>query len=336
VKASAFENRIVRYLKQISPKVMGLESVDAIAILDMTPGAYNLNYHVRVNDKKFIFRINIEQQSGLSNQIEVEFVILKFLEGQFIAPRGLHFDDSKKSFEFDILIEEYLEGPHLSLGQDVSAVADLLAKLHSLKPGNLPCVTWKDPLTDTYFLVRNDLEKYEAHKSANNETIRLTKKILKKAETAVSDYRHLFQADCLNHTDVACDNFIKTTEGLRMIDWEKPRVDDYSYDIGCFLSEGAQLWCTEKILSSADREDFLQAYAKTSCKDLGQVYENNKIREPLISLHWFLWGSTKLCDLKDHRTIPQLVAAHEEKIQRYERLSSPENIQKILDNYDRE
>jgi hypothetical protein len=51
-------------------------------------------------------------------------------------------------------------------------------------------------------------------------------------------------------------------------------------------------------------------------------------------LHWILWGATKLCDLKDQRTIPQLVAAHEAKIQRYERLATPQNIKKILDtNY---
>ena len=334
MRASAFEKKIVQYLKQLTPRVIGLESVNSIEILDMTPGAYNLNYHVRVNEKKFIFRINNEQQSGLANQIEVEFTILKFLEGQSIAPKGLHFDDSKNYFDFDILIEEYLEGPHLSLGQDVSAVAYLLAKLHSLKPANLPCVTWKDPLVDTYALVRSDLEKYEAHKTASSEMITLTKKILKKAEIAINDYRHLFQADCLNHTDVACDNFIKTAEGLRMIDWEKPRVDDYSYDIGCFLSEGAQLWCTEKIMRSADRDRFLQTYAHKSGNDWERVQEKNKIREPLISLHWILWGATKLCDLKDHRTIPQLVAAHEEKIQRYERLATPKNIQKILDtNY---
>ena len=313
---------------------MSLESIDSIEILDMTPGAYNLNYHVRVNEKKFIFRINIEQQSGLSNQIEVEFVVLKFLDGQRIAPKGLHFDDSKKYFDFDILIEEYLEGPHLSLGQNVSAVADLLAKLHSLKPGNLPCVNWKDPLRETYALVCSDLEKYEAHKTANNEMVTLTKEILKKTETAATDYGHLFHADCLNHTDVACDNFINTAEGLRMIDWEKPRVDDRSYDIGCFLAEGAQLWCTEKVMNSADRDRFLQTYAQKSGNDLERVLEKNNLREPLISLHWILWGSTKLCDLKDHRTIPQLVAAHEQKIQRYERLATPGNIQKILEtNY---
>jgi thiamine kinase-like enzyme len=334
VNVSAFEKKIGNYLKQMPPQVLGIKSVDSTEILDMTPGAYNLNYHVRVNEKKFIFRINIEQQSGLSNQVEVEFVVLKFLEGQRIAPKGLHFDDSKTYFDFDILIEEYLEGPHLSLGQGVSAVADLLAKLHLLKPVNLPCVTWKNPLQDTYALLRGDLEKYEACQTASNEMIAVTKKVLAKARPVANDYGHLFHACCLNHTDVACDNFINTAEGLRMIDWEKPRVDDYSYDIGCFLSEGAQLWCTENTLALADRERFLRTYARKSGMDLEHVHAKNQIREPLISLHWILWGATKLCDLKDRRTIPQLVAAHEEKIQRYERLSRPENIQKILDtNY---
>ena len=105
---SATENKIVHYLKHLPPGMIGLESINSVAIPDMTPGAYNLNYHVVVNEKKFIFRINIEQQSGLSNQIEVEFMVLKFLESQGIAPKAMHFDDSKKHFDFDILIEEYL------------------------------------------------------------------------------------------------------------------------------------------------------------------------------------------------------------------------------------
>ncbi len=334
MKVSAFEKKIVPYLKQIPPQVMGLASVNSIEILDMTPGAYNLNYHVRVNKKKFIFRINIEQQSGLANQIEVEFTILKFLENQRISPKALHFDDSKKYFDFDILIEEYLEGPHLSLGSDVTEVADLLARLHSLKPENLPCITWKDPLRDTVALIQKDLAGYEAQKAADREIISLAQKIIKQAQSALNDRPNLFEADCLNHTDVACDNFIKTAQGLRMIDWEKPRVDDHTYDIGCFLSEPAQLWCTENIIHSTDRDRFLQIYAQRSGNDLDRLQAKLKIREPLISLHWILWGATKLCDLEAHRTMPQLVTAHAEKKHRYERLARPENIQKLLDkNY---
>ena len=333
MKVSAFEKKIVYYLKRIPPQAIGLEAIDSIEIIDLTPGSYNLNYHLKVNDRKYIFRINIEQQSGLSNQIEVEFVVLQFLKNHGIAPAGLHFDDSKTYFDFDILIEEFLEGPHLSLKREVSEVADLLARLHSLKPENLPCATWKDPLLDTYAMTRDDLQAYEAHKASDREMSALAAKVLQKARVALNDRRSLFQADSLNHTDVACDNFIKTSEGMRMIDWEKPRVDDYSYDIGCFLSEAAQLWCTEQILDSADRDRFLQIYARKSGKDLDRLNAKLEIREPLISLHWIMWGATKLCDLKDHRTLPQLVAAHQEKIERYERIARPENIQKILDTF---
>jgi len=55
----------------------------------------------------FYDSINIERQSRLSNQIEIEFMVLKFLKSQGIAPKASHFDNSKKNF--DILIEEYLE-----------------------------------------------------------------------------------------------------------------------------------------------------------------------------------------------------------------------------------
>ena len=62
----------------------------------------------------------------------------------------------------------------------------------------------------------------------------------------------------MNHTDVGCDNFIGTAQGLRMIDWEKPRVDDCSYDLSCFLSEPAQLWSSPHVLTVEDREAFIE------------------------------------------------------------------------------
>ncbi len=58
---SDFEIEIKRYLKNLPPDVLGLCSIKSIEIIDMFSGAYNLNFHVRVNKKEFIFRINIEQ-----------------------------------------------------------------------------------------------------------------------------------------------------------------------------------------------------------------------------------------------------------------------------------
>ncbi len=104
------QEKMIRYLRNLSPALLGVRSIDTIEILEMISGSYNLNYHVRVDQKDFIFRINIEPQSGLSNQIEYEFGVLKFLEGHRIAPKAYHFDDRRQHFDFDILIEEYLTG----------------------------------------------------------------------------------------------------------------------------------------------------------------------------------------------------------------------------------
>ncbi|MHC4459247.1 MAG: phosphotransferase, partial [Planctomycetota bacterium] len=234
------------------------------------------------------------------------------------------------------LIEEYLEGPYLTLEKkDVSNVADLLVRLHSLEPEGMQFIVWQDPLADTYALARNDLLYYESKGIAKMKIIRLAKKLLVNSEAVVHNHRHLYHRGSLNHTDVSCDNFIKTAEGLKLIDWEKPRVDDYTYDICCFLSEPVQMWCSRKILRSEDRVNFLHDYARLSGKNADHLMGKVKIREPLISLHWILWGATKLVDLKDRQISPELLAAHEEKMARYERIADPKNIEKLLDTWQR-
>jgi thiamine kinase-like enzyme len=329
---SAIEKKITKYLQDLPPATIGLEDTGLIEILDMTPGSYNLNFHVRVDRKDFIFRVNIDQQSGLSNQIEHEFSVLKFLEGHRIAPQAFHFDDSKKYFDFDILIEEYLEGSPLSLQKEYFLeVAELLTRLHALDPAGMPFTIWQDPLAGIYALALGDLTGYEAAISPDQKTISLAKKVLAKSEALLDKHRHLFQADCLIHTDLCCENFVITADGPRLIDWEKPRVDDYTYDICCFLSEPVELYNSKKVLNSEERRYFIDAYAGLSGKDADHLMEMVQIREPLISLHWILWAATMLANLTDQRTSPELVAAHEEKIARYERVANPENIEKLIE-----
>lgn len=329
---SSDREKIVSYLQGLPSNFLGLRKYDSIEILEMTPGAYNLNFHVRVNQKEFIFRINIEPQSGLADQIKYEFKVLKFLENHQIAPKAYHFDDSQQCFDFGILIEAYLEGPHLTLEKDgLSEVADLLVRLHSLEPTGMPFVVWDDPLANTFELTRNDLIYYESKRTPIKKNISLAKKLLAKSEPTVRNYRHLYHADSLNHTDVGCDNFIKTTEGLKLIDWEKPQVDDCTYDICCFLSEPVEMWCSQKVLNSEACVSFLNEYAQLSGKNADHLMEKVKIREPLISLHWILWGATKLCDLRDDQTSSKLLEAHSEKTARFERIADPQNIERLLD-----
>ena len=329
---SNMQENITRYLEDLPPDLLGLRDTGSIDILQMTPGSYNLNFHVRVDQKDFIFRVNIEQQSGLTNQIEHEFSVLKFLEDHCIAPQVYHFDDSRTYFDFDILIEEYLDGPPLSLQKEVlPEVAELLTRLHALDPGGMPFVIWQDPLASTFELAHGDLTGYEAARSPDKKTIRLAKKVLATSEALLNKQRHLFQAESLTHTDLCCENFIKTAAGLRLIDWEKPRVDDGTYDICCFLSEPAELYNSRTVLNSEEREYFIAAYAGLGGENADHLKEKVNIREPLISLHWILWAATMLSNLRDQRTSPELVEAHEEKIVRYERVANPENIERLIE-----
>ena len=328
---STLEQQIIQYFGNISESVLGIEPTKPVEILDMTPGAYNLNYHVAVDGKRFIFRVNILQQSGLAEQIDYESAVMQYLYLYDITPSIYHVDNTKSIFDFDVLIEEYLEGPYISLTEaEMPAVAALLAKLHSLDPSRLPLITWSKPLEDTRDLVLSDLREYMAKKSADERVIALTNQFLAKVNPVIEEKCSLFAPDGINHTDVAVDNFIKTKDGLKLIDWEKPRFDDCSYDICCFLSEPCQLWCVPEVLSPAGREIFLKEYIRLSGKDEELVREKLRVREPLVSLHWVFWGLNRLCDLEDQTTASALQEAHGEKVSRWRRIADPCHIEKLI------
>lgn len=331
ISISELEQQIVKYLKTVSSEVLEIEDLATVEILDMTPGAYNLNYHVAVNGNRFIFRVNIQAQSGLTNQIDYEAAVMQYLHPYRITPKVFHLDNTKSFFDFDILIEEYLEGPYISLTDDeMPAVASLLARLHSLDPTPVPLITWSRPLEDTQELVMRDLREYMAKKNTDDQVIELTYQFLEKARSVIQENSSLFAPDGINHTDVAVDNFIKTEQGLKLIDWEKPRFDDCSYDICCFLSEPAQLWCVPQVLSATGREIFLQEYIRLSGRDADLFREKVRIREPIVSLHWIFWGLNRLCDLKNQTTVSELQKVHEERISRWQRIADTRHIEKLI------
>jgi thiamine kinase-like enzyme len=332
---SEVRQTIARYLQNLPPSVLDVPDTHCVEVLELSHGAYNLNYHVKVAGRDFLFRINIEQQSGLAEQIEYEFRAIQFLNKHDISPKCYYIDTTKKHFEFDILIEEYLHGPYISfVTEEMPEIAELLAKLHLIEPTGLPLITWKDPLVDNYNQVCQDLLEYEAKKTPNKEVIRLTKTFLEKVKPDVYKYRHLYTPDGINHTDTALDNFIHTSVGLRLIDWEKPRFDDCSYDICCFLAEPCQLWCAPKVLAAEGREIFLENYINFSGRDPVAFREKVNIRLPLVSMHWVLWGANKLCDLRDNLTSAGLQEIHEGKVVRWERIADIRNIERLLENFE--
>lgn len=331
-KQRALRETITRYLKHLPSEVLGAQNSPSVEVLELCHGAYNLNYHVTVDGRDYLFRVNIEQQSGMADQIEYEGRAIRFLGQHQIAPKCYYLDNTKQQFEFGIMIEEYLRGPYISLTPDeMPAIADLLARLHAVRPGNLPLIIWANPLMDNYNMVCEDLQEYEAKKTPDEKIIRLTKQFMRKIRPTLSKYHSLYAPDGINHTDPALDNFIHTTEGLKLIDWEKPRWDDCSYDVSCFLCEPCELWCTAEPLCSQGHEILLETYIRLSNRDPDLFRQKVRIRTPLVSMHWILWGASRLCDARDNLMAAELQNLQEAKIPRWERIADPRNIEKLLE-----
>ena len=47
------------------------------------------------------------------------------------------------------------------------------------------------------------------------------------------------------------------TDRAKLVDWEKPMLDDGSYDLCHFLTPTSTLWKMDYVLTDAERADFL-------------------------------------------------------------------------------
>lgn len=323
--------KIESYLRQLNPRVLGLDSMEHVHVGEMIAGDYNLNFRVEIPPKKFIFRINIQPQSGLKNQIEYEYRVLKFLENKQIAPKAYCCDTTKNRFNFDILIEEYLDGNYLDYEKkSLREMARLLATLHTVPIEKESFfVRWKNPLQCNYESVAGELQDYGKRKTSDGKIVSLGRTLLREFEKTMVKDAPLFTANSITHTDTVCDNFIKTGEGMRIIDWEKPRVDDCSYDICCVLSEPAELWSSERTLTEEERNFFIESYCHFKGDNPSQLMEKVRTRIPLISLHWVLWAAGRLCDVKENK-IPKELMIQQKDVSRYEKVATPEHIAKFL------
>ena len=93
---------------------------------------YNINFVIEVDRNRYLFRVNVEQQSGLHDQIEYEYRALKFLADYEIAPRPYLVDNSKSTLPYGFVMEEYITGRYLDYDElsGILSAAALLATLH--------------------------------------------------------------------------------------------------------------------------------------------------------------------------------------------------------------
>lgn len=322
------EAKLPAYLASETGNVLGVGSSREIRVFKIGGGDYNLNYRATFPDgRNFLVRLNVEPQSGLQNQIEYEYRTLQFLAPLVITPKPIFLDASKKHFPYGLLIEEFIEGqPLLFSVEALRRAAHTLATLHTapVPPAeNFMC--WGNPLREQLTGTVNALRLYEKRETANQEIVALGAKIIAKAEGELALHESEFVPRSLTHTDTVPSNFLDTGSRVYLVDWEKARLDDPSYDITVLFAPLSNLWDSPRVLTTEEKETFLKTYSEETGDRT--IYDRVLKRLPLFTLRGTLWAAGRVCDVEEGSISEELGAQNYE---RYKKIIDLDELKKFI------
>jgi len=329
------KRKVIDYIENILLKYFRLSPNAEYSIEREIVANYNINYIIKLGTDRYVLRLNIEEQSGRANQVEYEHKTLEYLEDYGIAPRPFLIDKSKEKIPFKLLIQEYIPGEHLNYDNSnaILDAAKLLSTLHKIPiPLNNFFIFWQDPLNNSLEEIINMMENYSQRKSRDKRVIKQGSKLITKLEKSAECYSKYYKSKSIIHTDVVNDNFLQSPHGIKIIDWEKARIDDGSYDLCVFLGKPPQLWGSTRLITYEEKNLFLSEYCRKQTIDLDNLKDKVRIRQPFVSLRWILWGAHRTADA-DEGVIPsELKKFHSTNYKRYKTISAVENIEDLLCN----
>jgi aminoglycoside phosphotransferase (APT) family kinase protein len=278
------DNRFILSWLKNNSYIFG-QNITVTDVTDLKSGEYNINYLIITNSKKYVLRLNIEPQSGLSNQIEYEFKTLKYLEPYGITPKAYYYSMDKSILGHPFLVMEFIEGTPVKLSDaHIIKTAKSLWILHSIKIARKENFMIRKSIVDDLDAINILLQKY-LEAGNNSRILRYVKTRIKRGKNFKSTYS-------LVHTDVVPSNFI-VNDKCFIIDWEKARVDDPSYDIAIFFSR-FMYWDWEASLNEQQIQLFIDNYPgfKYDCTLMDKI----QYRSQLINCLGLLWAATRLLD----------------------------------------
>jgi aminoglycoside phosphotransferase (APT) family kinase protein len=238
-----------------------------LAIAILAQGEYNLNYLVSCGERRVVARVNTGTQIAEGDQIGYEYRALAFLRPAGIAPEPYLLDNTGAEIPYGFLVESYLPGRPLDYATEVELAARTIAALHTLPTvGNPGFIVVPEPLAGSWEEARGYLDVFFAAPDADPQVVRIFERVLSALAAAVERDAPRFRPHerVVIHTDVQAHNFVvddPTAPRAMLVDWEKPKLDDGSYDLCNFLTPTCTLWKMDYLLSDAQRAAFLSAYA---------------------------------------------------------------------------
>jgi Ser/Thr protein kinase RdoA (MazF antagonist) len=277
----------------------------------LAQGEYNINYLLTdAIGQRMVLRVNTGTQIGQAGgaQIAYEAAALRLLGPAGVAPRLLALDDTLSRLPYGLLLMEYLPGGPLRYGDPahLDAAAATLARLHDIPaPTDGPFIR-RRPLVDDLAEARGWLAPYLACARAPSAVRALFERALARAAADAGRFAGRFPTPwALVHTDVQAHNWVvddgqEAADGgrsaepagvrCRLVDWERPLIDDPSYDLVHFLLPTTTRWKCGYTFSEAERERFLERYcAARPDLEADELRERVAIRWPFILLRALGW-----------------------------------------------
>ncbi|MFH1607819.1 MAG: aminoglycoside phosphotransferase family protein [archaeon] len=281
------ESKIKSYFEKLNPIKLGLEEkIKVDKIEKLGKGLSSLNYLVNANDKKFVFRLKVDEDLPSA---EREFKNLKFFQNEDFAPKVYLFDDSKKEFKFPILILSYLDGETIKevkgFGKDqIEGLAEFLIKIHSMEivdeMNNLPKKDYNE------MVKKAERQKEVFGKYCKDE------KFAKMMDNAYADLlkkydNYNFPSEIvLAHGDFCSVNVLFNQNKYYLIDFEDLELSDPACEIAhIFIDFGTPF-------DEKNKKIFLDKYLEFRSE------KNLKERVEKYAILWFLsgmyWGFVQL------------------------------------------
>jgi thiamine kinase-like enzyme len=232
----AVESKIVKYVRKIDPQVLDINEGSIIEAKRLGLGESNLNYLVKVDGKKFIFRINMDPNSP--NKSSQEFDSLKIVEELGIAPRVFHYESSKDYFGETFIVLEYLEGESLEnkklSDKIMRELAGTVASLHNTSINHMRKRLRKNKSSRGAILgrIKQRIDCVNVKRNKYFPTEDLFSTLLAKTFHGFCERKISIEPNyVLGHGDIAPQNVIMHDGKLVLIDWEDLGLIDAGVEI---------------------------------------------------------------------------------------------------------
>jgi len=286
------KKEIRNYIEKLDPKKLGIKrKVRVASVSKLGMGSSNLNYLILANNKKFVFRLNM--QPDKKNKMIKEYNALKILSKINISPKPFVLDLSKKFFDTDLIILEYLEGitsnktkPYHS-DLFIRRLSILVAKMHNTKITKefkklRIQITTKG--YEEYFKFTKNMHKNYIMDHLKNKVLRnlieTTNDHLKSKSTGLDFKPNIV----LTQGDICEQNVIVNKGKISLIDFESTELADSAADI-------AHIFCTfGEPFTARQKKIFLTKYSQVSNRKDPTLDQRIEVWLPISFFEIFLWS----------------------------------------------